>query len=134
MTTITLPRTIANKLLTLAQKDPEIESCGLIGAKEGIPTSVYPVENVAEEKRHFFEMDPSSQIAAMKSMRDREESLFAIFHSHPDAPAMPSAADLEKVEYPEALYLIVSLNSKGVLDMRGYYLKDNKVEDVELEI
>ena len=134
MKTITLPRTIANKLLTLAQSDPENETCGLIGAKDDIPSHVYSVENIAEEKKHFFEMDPAKQIAAMKSMRERGENLFAIFHSHPDAPALPSATDIEQAAYPDILYLIISLNTKGVLDMRGFYLKDNTVEDVELVI
>ncbi|MCW9013543.1 MAG: M67 family metallopeptidase [Gammaproteobacteria bacterium] len=134
MKTINIPRTIANKLLTLAQIDSENEICGLIGAKDGRPVHVYPVENIALEKQHFFEMNPAKQIAAIKSMRERGEELFAIFHSHPDAPAKPSTADMEQAAYPEALYLIISLNTKGVLDMRGFYLGKNSVEDVELII
>lgn len=134
MKTIKIPRTIVNKLLTLAQSDTENETCGLIGARDNVATQVYPIKNTALEKKHFFEMDPAMQIAAIKKMREQGEDLFAIFHSHPDTPAMPSKTDIEQAAYPDALYLIISLNTRGVLDMRGFYLKDHGVEDVELVI
>jgi proteasome lid subunit RPN8/RPN11 len=66
-------------------------------------------------------------------MRERGEELFAIFHSHPQAPAEPSATDLELAAYPDALYLIVSLNTKGVLELRGFRIDASRaVEEVEL--
>ena len=134
MKSITLPRTIVNKLLTEAQKNTDIEACGLVSAKNGTPVHVYPVDNVATDKKHLFEMDPGKQIAAMKTMRESDEQLFAIYHSHPDAPAEPSATDLAQVSYPDALYLIISLNTKGVLEMRGFFMKQNRIEAVELHI
>ena len=66
-------------------------------------------------------------------MREQQEELFAIYHSHPTAPAEPSATDLEMANYPDALYLIISLNTKGVLEMRGFRLNRHKVvSEVEL--
>ena len=132
MKSISLPRNIANRLLTLAQSNPEIETCGLIGAVNGTPSTVYSVENIAQDKQHLFEMDPAKQIEAMKHMRSKDETLYAIFHSHPDAPAEPSETDIQEASYPEALYLIISLNTKGVIEMKGFYLKDKKIINVEL--
>ncbi len=79
-------------------------------------------------------MDPRDQIEAMRDMREHNEELFGIYHSHPHSPAEPSATDLEQAEYPEALYIIVSLNTKGVLEMRGFRLKEGKAKQVQLEI
>jgi len=132
MKTINLPRNIANKLLTLSQKNSDIEICGLIGAINGLPNTVYSVENIAKDKKHLFEMKPDNQIDAMKKMRDKGETLFAIFHSHPDAPARPSKIDLQQAAYPDALYLIISLNTKGVIEMNGFYITDNRIIDTEL--
>jgi len=132
MKSISLPRNIAIKLLTLAQHNPQTETCGLIGAINGLPTTVYSVENIAQDKQHLFEMNPASQIDAMKQMRNKNETLFAIFHSHPDAPAEPSKTDLQQANYPEALYLIISLNTKGVIEMKGFYLVDEKIINTEL--
>jgi proteasome lid subunit RPN8/RPN11 len=129
-----LPRTLVNKLLHQAQVSPETEVCGLIGATARGTVSVYPIANIAESPDQLFRMEPSTQIAAMRRMRERGESLFAIYHSHPHAPAVPSARDLEEAAYPEALYLVISLDTKGVLELRGFRLEEGRSQEVELEI
>jgi len=78
-------------------------------------------------------MEPQAQIDTLRCMRERDETLFAIYHSHPDTPPSPSALDLEQPGYPEALYLIISLNTRGVLEMRGWRLAP-QLQEVELRI
>jgi len=134
MSNVILSRTLINALMTQAQHSPEEEVCGLIGGKEGSPGRVYPVANIASERDHLFAMEPQAQIDAMRQMREAGEELFAIYHSHPHAPAEPSLRDLEEASYPEALYLIISLNTKGVLEMRAFRLLDGQVETVELAV
>lgn len=129
---IQIPRKIANQLLHLAQLSPEQEVCGLIGGISGMPTHCYPISNIAELPAQRFLLDPAEQIAALKTMRESGESLFGIYHSHPNAPATPSATDLELAAYPDALYVIVSLDTKGVLEMRGFYLNDGGSREVSL--
>lgn len=134
MSRIALSRTVVNQLLHHAQTAPEDEVCGLIGAAAGAAMRVYPVANVASDSHRLFAMDPKGQIDAMRAMREAGETLFAIYHSHPHSPAAPSATDLQQAAYPEALYLIISLDTKGVLEMRGYRLCEGGVADVELEL
>ncbi len=134
MSQVTLPITLVNKILTHAQHSPESEVCGLIAERDGQPGEVYPVANVAATPDTVFAMDPAAQIEAMRQMRDNGEELFAIYHSHPHAPAQPSARDLEEAAYPEALYLIVSLDTEGVLEMQGFRLQKGAVERVDLEV
>ena len=131
---ITLPRHLVNRILTHAQHSPEDEVCGLIGAKDGKAVDIYPVRNVAEDTHTLFQMDPKQQIDAMREMREQGHELFAIYHSHPHTPAAPSAIDMEQASYPDAIYLIISLNTTGVLEMRGFHLEGGKASDVELEI
>lgn len=122
MQAITMPRSLINRLLRYAQTSPEREVCGLIGAKNGLPLSCYPITNAATTPATHFQLDAKGQIDAMRTMREQGEELFAIFHSHPNAPALPSAEDFAQAAYTEALYLIISLNTKGILKMRGFYL------------
>lgn len=129
---VLIPRKIANQLLHLAQLSPEAEICGLIGGQHGIPQSCYPVNNIADHPAQRFLLDAEGQITAMKTMRERGEELFAIYHSHPDAPATPSAYDLEQAAYPDALYLIISLNTKGLLEMRGFKISPQGSEELPL--
>lgn len=134
MSSVQLPRIIVNQILSQAQHSPEQEICGLIAAKGGVPVHSYPVKNVAQEANHLFTMDPAGQIAAMRTMRENGEELFAIYHSHPHGPAKPSPADLREAAYPDALYLIVSLNTGGLLEMQGFRLRGEDAEPVELEL
>ncbi len=127
-----IPRKITNQLLHLAQLAPDHEVCGLLGGQHGLPTSCYPVDNAAANPAQQFLLDAEGQIAAMKTMRERGEELFAIYHSHPNAPATPSARDLQQAAYPDALYLIVSLKTKGLLEMRGFKINPLGCEEIPL--
>jgi [CysO sulfur-carrier protein]-S-L-cysteine hydrolase len=129
-----IPRKLTNQLLHLAQLSPDYEICGLVGGKNGIPSTCYPIANIAEQPQQRFLLDSKQQIAAMSEMRHQGEELFAIYHSHPKAPAQPSIYDLEAAAYPNALYLIISLNIKGVLEMRGFKISQHKAQEVVLTL
>jgi proteasome lid subunit RPN8/RPN11 len=131
-TEIQIPRKLTNQLLHLAQLSPDLEICGLVGSKNRIPSTCYPVDNIAEQPQERFLLDGKQQIAAMANMRNEGEELFAIYHSHPKAPAEPSFYDIEAAAYPDALYLIISLNTKGVLEMRGFKVSQQKACEVVL--
>lgn len=136
MDTVHLPRPLINHLLHLAQESPEREVCGLISAKEGIPEHFHPVRNVAEDPVRHFLLDAGEQIAVLRRLRERGEELFGIFHSHPEAPAFPSAEDTGMAAYPDALYFIASLGTKGVLELRGFRLEREakRFEEVNLRL
>jgi proteasome lid subunit RPN8/RPN11 len=129
-----LPRVLVNQILAHAQQNPDEEICGLISSKDKTATRYYRIANIAENKTHHFEMDGSEQIAAMKKMREQGEELMAIVHSHPDAPAIPSKQDEEDNNYSDIYYLVVSLNTKGVLELRCFQRdgENGKFEAAEL--
>jgi proteasome lid subunit RPN8/RPN11 len=134
MNAIRLPRPIVNQLLHLAQKSPDEEICGLISRDSRGFRQCYPVPNLAGDRKRFFALDPRAQIDAMRVMRERGEELAAIFHSHPDSPPLPSLADVEQHEYPAVLYLIISLGTKGVLEMRGFRIRGHDIEEVPISL
>ena len=128
---IQLSRKITNQLLHLAQISPEQEVCGLIGSSNGIASSCYPVENVDEQAETRFQLDAKQQINAISTMREKNEELFAIYHSHPTTPAIPSATDIKMATYPDTVFLIISLNTKGVLEIRGFKINKVSADPVE---
>ena len=77
-------------------------------------------------------LNPKQQIATLAKLRERNEDLFAIYHSHPNAPAIPSQSDFDMASYPDALYLIISLNTKGVLELRCFKLNDDTFTELPL--
>jgi len=136
--TISLPRTLANALLTHAQQGDNDEVCGLISRQANTTRAPeyrhHPIPNIAADRPHRYTMDPAGQIAALREMREQDLELFAIYHSHPTSAALPSAMDMAEAGYPEALYLIISLNTKGVLEMRGFRLHGDHYDEVDLVI
>ena len=131
---IHLPRRIVNGILERAQAHPKEEICGLLGARGGEVTSDYPVDNAAGTPARRYVMDPAGQIAALRTMRERGERLFAIYHSHPTSAAAPSATDIAEASYPEAVYLIISLDTRGVLEMRAFRIERGRVEECPLDL
>ena len=129
---IAIPRKIVQNLLHHAQLTPEQEVCGLISSQNNIPQRSYPIKNTADKPERFFTLDAQQQIQAMANMRDNKEQLFAIYHSHPTAPAIPSSTDIEQANYPDALYIIISLNTKGVLELRGYKIANAQFIEIPL--
>ena len=132
--TLVLPRRLAVRLLHAAQCSSDAEICGLVAASDGQPDRFLPVPNVAAEPAREFRMDDAELVAAMQSIREQQQTLWAVFHSHPSAPAEPSARDLSENGYPEALSLIASLNIKGVLELRAWRMVAGKVVEQGLSV
>lgn len=130
--TLYLPRPLVNKILAHAQKNPDVEICGLIANDQENNKYYYAVDNIAQDPEHHFLMDAPQQIGAMKQMREKQQTLFAIVHSHPDANAEPSQLDIEESSYKNIFYIIISLNTKGVLEMRAYTQKQDSMQEISL--
>lgn len=130
--TIYLPRPLINRILAHAQQHPDIEVCGLIGGDGENAVDYYAIDNIAANQHCRFLMDAPQQIKAMKQMRDRQQTLFAVVHSHPTTPAEPSQLDIDESSYRDVYYLIISLNTRGVLQMRAYSQHQDAMKEVEL--
>lgn len=118
---------LANQLLQHTQFTPEIEVCGLLGGDNGRLLSYYPVVNVDPNPGNRFQMSDESQIAALRVMRSKGESLVAIYHSHPRIPAVLSSLDVIYHQHPDLLYIVGSLATKGVLELRAFVMEDSGV-------
>ena len=129
---IQLPRKLASQLLHFAQQSPNAEICGLVSSKNQVPFYCYQIENIATESQKQFLLDSKQQITAMKKMRENGEELFAIYHSHPTAAACPSALDLDMANYENTLYFIISLNTKGILELRAFKINNKNALEVPI--
>jgi len=138
MESIRIPRKLINQILEQAQQSPNKEICGLLSSRNSNnskqPVNCYPVANSSTEPNHRYLMDPGQQINAFKKIREKGEELYAIYHSHPQSPAYPSAEDLEKSSYPEALHIIVSMSTGGTLQLRGFRLNSGSIAAVDIAV
>jgi len=125
---------LIDEMVAHAREDLPNECCGMVGGADGAATTVVRVENAAASPLRF-EMDPQGQYNALKEIEDDGQELLAIYHSHTKSAAYPSQTDVNQaVNWPDAIYLIVSLEDESAPDVKGYWLKDLKIADAELVI
>jgi [CysO sulfur-carrier protein]-S-L-cysteine hydrolase len=127
-----IPKQIHDELLEHAREDAPNECCGLIGAVDGEPRTVYRARN-SEASPLRYNLDPQDQFRIMTEMEERGEELSAIYHSHTASPAYPSQTDINLAAYPDALYLIVSL-ADGEEPLRGFSITDGEVTEEDLSV
>ena len=128
---ITLPPELLQEMIDHAVTTPDVEVCGLLGARNNALTSVYPVKNIDEGKKRRFLMSPQEQIDAMRTMRERSEVMAGIYHSHPDSEAVPSETDRNLAAYPDVYYFIISL-AGPVPDTRCYLLENQSFKELTI--
>ncbi len=125
---------LVDEMVAHAREDLPNECCGMVGGSGGVANRVVPVVNAAASPLRF-EMDPQGQFDALKAIEGSGEELLAIYHSHTKSAAYPSQTDVNQaVNWPDAIYLIVSLADPEAADVKGYWLKDLKIVEVDLVV
>lgn len=114
-------------LIDHARSDFPYEVCGLIAHRDDGSHIVYPIRN-AERSMTYYAMDPRELLQAMRLIEDRGDK-FTIYHSHTHSEAYPSATDIRLAAYPEATYLIVTLQDRANPAMRAFAICDGQVRE-----
>lgn len=117
------------------------EACGMLGGKDGRVGKVYCLTN-AKPGPDYYEMDAEEQFRVMKDLRGQGLDLVGLFHSHPTGQAYPSSVDVaqaywpgtELPNYPDAVYVIVSLMDRTKPVARGFSIEEGKVNEVPLVV
>lgn len=129
-----IAQSLIDEMVAHAREELPNECCGMVGGADGEAGTVIPVVNSAASPLRF-EMDPQGQYNALKAIEENGKELLAIYHSHTKSAAYPSQTDVNQaVNWPDAVYLIVSLEDEDAPDVKGYWLKDLRIADVELVI
>ena len=115
-----------------ARRELPAECCGVLSGSNGMITDCHPLRNVADRPETRYFATPEELFAAMRRMRETNQELLGIYHSHPRTPAYPSVSDVEMAFYPEAVYFIISLAPQ--LDVRAYRIEGARVDNVEVVI
>jgi proteasome lid subunit RPN8/RPN11 len=120
-----------------AQEAVPAECCGLIsGTKDGAAKTIFALRNIEADKTVSYEAAPEDLFAAQRQMRERDEQLLGIYHSHPgSAEPAPSETDVRLAYYPQAVYFIIGLAGRQPV-MRAFRIseRDERWEQVEYAI
>lgn len=126
-----IPYRISLEMITHAKEDFPLECCGILAGQGEEITRLYRIPNRDKSKVSYL-MDPKEQIRVFKEMRNNGLELKAIYHSHPNHPPYPSQTDVELAYYPEAVYIIISINDKKETAVRGFRIINKEISEISL--
>jgi [CysO sulfur-carrier protein]-S-L-cysteine hydrolase len=124
---------MVKEMIAHSREEAPNECCGMIGGADGNATTVYRSIN-AEASPLRYSLDASDQFRIMQEMEKRGEELVGIYHSHTGSAAYPSQTDVNLAAYPDAVYVIVSLEDPQNPDVRGFWIRDGQIEEAELDV
>jgi proteasome lid subunit RPN8/RPN11 len=125
-----LPAHMSAAIVDHAMRDAPRECCGIIAGRDGVPVRLYETRNIAAGNR-LYEIDPAQLIdLEFRELPAQDLELVAIYHSHPESPAYPSATDVELAFWPDAVFLICSLVDRDRPVIRGFRIRNGAIDEV----
>jgi [CysO sulfur-carrier protein]-S-L-cysteine hydrolase len=120
------------EIVAHAREEMPNECCGIVATSNGAAVKVFRATN-AEASPVRYSLDPKQQYEITKEIEDQGWELGAIYHSHTRSRAYPSQTDVNLAFYPDALYLILSLEDPEAPDLRAFRIVDEQIDEVTLE-
>jgi len=132
-----LPENLRKRMDRHAENTYPQECCGIIlGAKDGRIVEVVPTDNSIRRShaRRAFAVPLLSVLMIRRYIKPyRGLRLLGFYHSHPDAPAVPSGDDME-LAWPRHVYLIASVRRGSVRPWHAWALDDNPPVEIPMTI
>ena len=141
---VSLSREIRDGIVEHARAAVPNEACGIvIGDRQandgGRALRWVPLWNPLASP-YRYAIDPEDLLRLTIETDDADEVFWAIVHSHVASPARPSPTDVRDAHYPDALYLVVSLDpataepATGAAGLRAWRIVDGGVHEVSITI
>ena len=139
---VVLPHAIRAAMIEHARAEYPNEMCGVIvgdrnPATDGRALRWEPTRN-AEKSPMRYAVDPQDLLRLTIETDDADEVFWAIAHSHVRSPAVPSPTDIGAAQYPDALYVLVSLSEDeadpetGEPSVRAWRIVGGAIHEVAL--
>jgi proteasome lid subunit RPN8/RPN11 len=129
---LSLPRAMVDQVLAHARRDHPDECCGVIAAKDGVPTRLFEMDN-AERSPTGFTFDSAEWLRVYRDLDDADEEPLVVYHSHTATEAYPSRTDIrwsETAGFP--YWLVVSTRSEAD-EVRAFTITDGVVAEVDVQ-
>ena len=108
-------------------------------------TKLSDLQRLSPEERAdiAFQMDAREMAMAQRDIRSKDLDLLGFYHSHTFSPARPSQTDItiamefeeyrQKLNLPEPLHLIVSIEHNEKPDIRAYRIQNSQPTEIPIQ-
>jgi proteasome lid subunit RPN8/RPN11 len=126
-----VPRGVLSDIAAHAREEAPNECCGLLLGEWPRVDAGVRAKNLRAGLRYLI--DPRDQFDALKLARSRGLTIIGAYHSHPDAPAVPSRTDLAEALDPALIHLIVTPESGlRAAEIRAWRLEQGLAHEVRV--
>ena len=133
---VRLPQSIAERILRHARQGVPHEVGGVLAtpAKGGGSMQLFVARNSAAQPDEAYAMETDDQQRILAEIDDQGLDIFALYHTHPNAPAYPAAEEVRNAYYGNAYYIVVSLADADRPAFRAYKIDQVKGDVVEYPV
>lgn len=128
---LSLTQPVIDEIIAHAREDAPNECCGIIAGKDGRSVKLFRARN-AEASPWRYSVDPKDLFRIYRECEENGWSFLAIYHSHVASEAYPSPTDIRLAFWPEACYVLVSLQDAEAPVVRAFRILDGAVEEEEI--
>ncbi len=130
---LALEKRFLDDMVAHAREDLPNEACGIIAGKDDRALKLFRARN-AEASPYRYSVDPQDLFRIFKECEENGWEFLAIYHSHVASEAYPSPTDVRLAFWPEAHYLLVSLEDPNAPAVRAFRILDGQVSEEELRV
>ena len=126
MNKLTISKSRIEEIQQHCNAEMPMEAVGLVaGNKDGEVLFVQRLVNDSSELNSFF-VNPYSQFKAFKIIKEKRLFPLALYHSHINAPAIPSPTDIHFAKMHNLIQIIISVNTAmpDRLNLKAFLIKD----------
>lgn len=127
-----IARDASQQMLEAVRIDFDRECCGLLAGRGGLITNIFAARN-ALGSATVYEIAPQELFALFREIRAQNLEFLGIYHSHPETENVPSAADVARAYYPDAIHFIISPKPEARKPIRAFRIRDGKVNELPIE-
>jgi proteasome lid subunit RPN8/RPN11 len=128
---LTLDRRLIGEMIAHAREDAPNECCGVIAGEDGRAVRLFRATN-AEASPYRYSVDAKDLFRIYRECEEQGWSFLAIYHSHTASEAYPSQTDVRLAFWPEAYYVLVSLQHPENPAVRAFRILDGAVTEEEI--
>jgi proteasome lid subunit RPN8/RPN11 len=128
---LALPESARADIIAHARDHTPRECCGIIAGRNGKVTQVHRLTNTEPGNTRYL-FDDEEFFKLYWELENRGETLLSVYHSHPATVAYPSKTDVEFALWPEAVYVICSLEHQNAPVIRGFRIVDGEITEVTI--
>ena len=105
MNSIAIDQCHWEEMLSHIESTAPIEACGFLAGIGQTSRGVFPVSNTLQSTTRY-RMAEGEMVHTIHTILEKGWDIFAIYHSHPHGPAVPSSTDISEATFPESVQLI----------------------------